>query len=149
MSNIFFDPTQDNASPVHTLGQRGKDDQGHEYIYVKAESAIDRYDVCAVYEDHDASPILASNSDKGDRAAVAVDLAVPSGHYAWLSLYGKGLVKAKASCARHVTLYTSATAGFLDDTTASQEKITGIYLTAARSNTDGTAPAIWFFPYNE
>ena len=130
----------------HTLGQRGRDHRGDEFIFAKASSAISARQVVIVDENHNAYPVTAANSDRGDRGAVA-EHDVASGSYSWFSIYGKGNIHVLASAAASASLYTSATAGSLDDASASQNRIQNIYLTTARGGSAGVAPGVWYYPY--
>ena len=72
--------------------------------------------------------------------------ASTSGEYAWVQLNGVCTINVLASAAANVILYSSATAGSLDDTATSHTRVDGIKLTTARGGTAGSAPAIASYP---
>ena len=72
--------------------------------------------------------------------------AVTSGEYAWVQLTGTCTINVLASAAANVILYSSATAGSLDDTATSHTRVDGIKLSTARGGTAGSAPAIASYP---
>jgi hypothetical protein len=53
---------------------------------------------------------------------------VPASHYAWAAVRGEIQVTVLGSCVKNVPLYTSATAGYLDDTSSSQTLIEGVFI---------------------
>lgn len=58
---------------------------------------------------------------------------IPLGYYAWAAVEGKMKVIVLTLCAKDVPLYTSATAGYLDDTSTTQTLIQGLTITATNS----------------
>ena len=112
-----------------------------EYIFVEASGAIDQYDVVVISESGSAAALTRSNDAYGDRCGVA-PVAIADDDFGWVQVMGACTVNAKASCAANVKLYSSATAGHIDDATASSESIEPIALTSARASSDGTAPAM-------
>ena len=145
MSRATFQPTLIDSEPMHTLGQRLQDDTGHEYCYVQANGAIDQYDVVVIETDGQAEAITTALADRALALGVASQ-AMADNEYGWVSIYGHGPVNVKASCAADVVLYTSATAGHLDDTSSSQIYLDGIALTSARSASDGSSAGVWRYP---
>src|SRR5262245_7908595 len=143
MSNLVIglDPTRTGTDPDVKEGQRFVDGRtGKEYVYVKATAAIAAGDVVTFDETHTTvvAAVSTANAARGDRIGVAI-VAIASGSYGWLQIYGvNSAVNVKASCAANVRLNTTATAGSPDDDgTATTKQIQGIYLTTARSVTDG------------
>ena len=51
-----------------------------------------------------------------------------------------------ASCAADTQLFSTATAGSLDDASTSQTAVNGIVLTTARGGTAGSAPGLMTWP---
>ena len=141
-----FSRTYPDGEQQHTHGQRARDHRGFEYIFVKAGSAITAGRTTVVDEEHGSHHVTNANSDRGDRAGVAF-VDIPSGHYGWICIYGVGNVRVAANCGANRNIYTTSTAGVLDDTASGQQLITGIYLTTARGGTAGAAPAVWSYPF--
>lgn len=114
---------------------------GTGYMYVQASVAITAYQACTVANDG----TIGQASDGGTyplnavlRNVVIPQFAMTADYYGWalagpFHLDWKGnsfKVDAAASCALDVVLYTSATAGRVDDASASQTQIQGLLLTA-------------------
>lgn len=120
----------------HAVGTRYTDHRGYEYIYVHANGAISQYDFVVfdeTFEAYELTTALAIDHPSGGVAQVAA----ADNDYLWLLVKGVGQVNALALCAAEVQLYSSGTAGHLDDADASQHAIIGIRLSAAV----GGAPA--------
>ena len=129
-------------------GNRYNDYSGKQFVYVKASSAIAQYDVVTYDETFTTTvaPVSTSNDARGDLVGVA-PVAIASGSYGWVQIYGPCTMNVKASCAANVRLNTTATAGSLDDDgTAGAIQVEGIYLTTARGGTDGSAAGILNYP---
>jgi hypothetical protein len=123
----------------HAVGTRYVDHRGYEYIYVKAGEAIAQYDWAAVNEAGTAFEGTKALAE--DHAIIAVaQVAFANNDFGWMMTSGVGSVNALTSCAADTQLYTSATAGHLDDADASQVAVIGIRLTTAVSG-DGAAAA--------
>lgn len=108
------------------LGSRSQDASGNEYMFVKAAATIAQY-ACvhisaggggaggAVYL---ANEITAAFAILPGNIGFA-QLALAADEYGWVLTRGAGRVKVAASCVEDVPLYTTDTAGVLDDATAS------------------------------
>jgi hypothetical protein len=131
------------------LGDRHTNQDGKEFIYVKASAAISAFDVVTFDETYSTvvAPLSTSNDARGDSVGVA-PVAFASGDYGWLQVTGPCTMNVLASCAANVRLNTTATAGSLDDDgTATAMQVQGIYLTAARAASNGSAAGILNRPY--
>ena len=118
-----------------------------EYIFVEASGAIDLYDAVVISEAGSAAALTRSNDAYGDRVGFA-QIAIADDDFGWVQVIGATTVNAKASCAANVKVYSSASAGHIDDASGSSQEIAGVALTSARGGTDGTAPAlISSYPY--
>lgn len=122
------------------------------YIFARAESEIAAYDVVVFssYADSNslapiirAVPITTANAaPSGAAGPTQVGIAqnaITSGQYGWIALNGQNLrCNVLIGCNPKVPLYTTATAGKLDDTTVSSGYIQGIVLNT--SATSASAP---------
>ena len=133
------------STPSQPLGSRMVGTDASTWLYVTAGSAVAQYDVVAVTEAYSAVPITKALVDSGELIAVAPE-AITSGEYAWVQLNGICTINVLASAAADVILYSSATAGSLDDTATSHTRVDGIKLSTARGGTAGSAPAIASYP---
>ena len=107
---------------------------GKEYLYVQAGSAIAQYDVVTVTEAGSAVPATKALVEDGHQIGVS-QVAIASDSYGYVQIRGVAEMAALANCAADVPLYTSATAGSLDDTATSQAKVSGIVATEAAGGT--------------
>ncbi|MDZ4374023.1 MAG: hypothetical protein U1C74_21720 [Phenylobacterium sp.] len=129
-------------------GDVAEDDNGKKYVYVKASSAIALYDVVTFDETYitTVAGVSTSNDARGDLIGVA-PVAIASGSYGWVQIYGPCTMNVLASCAANVRINTTATAGFPDDDAGSGSiQLEGIYLTAARTASSGSAAGILNMP---
>ena len=133
------------TTPSQPPGSRMVGTDASTWLYVTAGSAVAQYDVVAVTEAYSAVPITKALVDSGELIAVAPE-AITSGEYAWVQLNGICTINVLASAAADVILYSSATAGSLDDTSTSQTRVDGIKLTAARGGTAGSAAGLASYP---
>jgi len=93
---------------------------GQEWMFVEANGAITQYDTIAIDEDNLAVAITATLANDGHTIGFS-QLALADGEFAWVPLRANGNINIRvaASCAKDVQLYTTATAGVLDDTATS------------------------------
>ena len=120
-----------------TLGQVETGTDGSRWIYVQASGAITAYDAVAIDENYQAAALTKTLADAGHRIGFA-QVAFTDNDYGWVALEGSNIsVRVAVSCAADVSLYTTATAGVLDDTSASQTKISGAVIVTA-----GTSAAV-------
>lgn len=135
------------ASATHELGCRAYGEDGTEWVYVVADEAITQYNAVAVVKDFGASKLTKALADAGSILGVA-QVAFASGEYGWVLVRGGGndsyFVTCKTGCLPNVGLYTSGTAGYLDDTSASQTAVLGIKLTDTATSS-GAAEECFMF----
>lgn len=149
MANIIgANLASDSTTPLFGLGDQYEDNNGNVYVYVKSTSAIAQYDVVTYDETYTGvvAPVSTTNDARGDRVGVA-PVAIASGSYGWLQIYGPCTMNVLASCAANVRINTTGTAGSLDDDgTTSSQQVEGIYLTTARTASNGSAAGILNYP---
>jgi hypothetical protein len=110
-------------------------DDGGQAIYVQAASTVSQYMAVAVLANNTAVPITTTNAATSKRFAVA-QASIASGSYGWVQSGGVARVNLAASCLPNVPLFTTATAGTLDDATVSGNGVglvVGIVATATAS----------------
>jgi hypothetical protein len=121
----------------HALGETCKGDNGTEWVYVQANGAITQYDYVCMDEDFQAVAGTKALVDAGHEIGFA-QVAFANDEYGWIARRGKTCsVRVAASCAPDVALYTTGTAGVLDDASTSQSQIRGVVIIS----TAGTATA--------
>ena len=128
-----------STDTTHKLGQVHRDHRGYEYIYVHANGAITQYAVVSIDETYEATMITNTLAATAQGVGVA-QVAFADNDYGWVQIRGQATVLVLASCAADVVLYTSASAGYLDDTATALTVINGIVLTSSRSASAGSAP---------
>jgi hypothetical protein len=109
------------------VGDRHTDHAGNEWMYVRS-AAITAYDCVHIDSSFDANPITDTLAKQAGRVGFAQFAFSASGQYGFVMINGKPTVRLAASTADDVPLFTSSTAGVLDDTTgsASQALISGV-----------------------
>lgn len=118
------------------------------YIFARAESDISQFD-CVIFSTYADSasqtpilravPITTTNAAALGYSMVGfAQTSIASSYYGWIALNGTVRVNLLVGCNPKVPLYTTATAGKLDDTTVSAGYIQGIV--ANTSATSASAP---------
>lgn len=125
------------------------------YIFVRAESTISTGNACILgfYGDSASAtpivravPMTTTNATQGSGLAGTNQVAfaqtsIDSARYGWLQLEGLVNVNLLISCQPKVVLYTTGTAGSLDDATISAARVLGII--ALTSATSASSPLCW------
>jgi hypothetical protein len=136
-----------NSGRGFTLGSIAAGPDGKTYRYVQSASAIAAYDVVHVPSDTNIAAGLTTALSAASEVIGVAPVAIASGAYGWVQTYGATKVSVAGSCAKAVTLYSTTTAGRLDDATASNYQITGIQILSTNpSATATTMSAFVAFP---
>lgn len=152
---IGITPSETWAStdiPPFRPGQRGKDDDGNEYLFVQADSGgVTQYYAAVVTSTSFVVDMIdTTNSAPGAQAGGIVcvpQVAIAASGYGWGLICGVGSVSTAALAAKGTLLNTTATAGQLDDdATAGAEVINGIALTAATGGAAAATVAYLTYP---
>lgn len=101
---------------------------GSVYKYVLSSDTIAQFDVLAVTSAGVASRLTTTNADDGVYVGVA-QATMSSGFFGWMQVLGPTTVNCLSTCSSSVALFSTATAGSLDDTTTTV-KIAGIQILA-------------------
>lgn len=139
--------------PPFRPGQRGKDDDGNEYVFVRADSGgVTQYFAAVVTTSaYVVDMVDTTNSAPG--ASQGAPIVIPqatiaASGYGWGLVSGLGSVRVLASAAKGTRLNSTATSGALDDDgTAGAEEITGIALLSANGGAAGAVSALVTYPY--
>lgn len=127
------------------VGKRVTGQDGQEYMYVHASAAIAQYDVVGISETFEAAPLSKAMADDGWMIGAA-QVALADNDFGWVCVKGVAEINVLASCAPDVTLYTTGTAGSLDDNSTSQTKIAGVVQVDAAVTSATNTTAILTFP---
>jgi len=117
------------------------------FMYVRATAALTQYDYVCVDEAYAAIRGTKAAVDDGHSVGVA-QVAFAASAYGYVQMTGNGgNVRVRASAAADSTLYTTASAGILDDTSTSQTRVLGIGIVTAQTSTGtGNQNAIMNWP---
>lgn len=137
-----------SAAAEHAPGTRIAGNDGTEWIYVRAAAAIAQYDYVTVDESFRASPGTKAAVDAGHTIGVA-QAAFAEDVHGWVATGGQGAalkVNVLGRCVADRPLYTTASAGKLDDNSSGQTRVAGIVITAPAAFAASTRPAILAHP---
>jgi hypothetical protein len=110
--------------------------------YVQAGSGISQYNCVLINNSGSAFPSTTGLAVSVKSVGFA-QTAIASGSYGWVARAGFGLTTSvAASCAAGVALYTTATAGVIDDAIVSAGALPAVIATAAASAGGATNVAI-------
>jgi hypothetical protein len=123
---LGVDFTATPTSADFALGTKVQGSDGTEWVYVQASGAITQYQFVGIDENFQAAALTKAMADDG-WAVGAAQSAFADDDYGWVAIGGSNVSgNLLTLCAADVALYTSGTAGALDDTASSQTKIDGI-----------------------
>jgi hypothetical protein len=119
-----------DSSPAFGLGTVVNLDDGGQAIYVQAASTVATYSAVSVLVDNTVVPLTTTNS-AASKAVGFAQVSIASAEYGWVQLGGKPRVLVAANCQPSVPLFTTATAGVLDDATVTAGLVAGLVATTS------------------
>lgn len=140
--------TTDGEGKEFALGTRATGPLGQEFMYVQAGAAIStttKQPFClAVDELGQALKVTKVLASAGHRIGFAPRQIISDNDFFWARMRGSGVdVKVAVSCAADVNLWTTATAGVLDDTSgASHVAVLGVKIVVAASTSASAASTV-------
>lgn len=111
------------------LGDAVETHDNKRFVFVSASTSVTSYQVVAIASDFYVQPATSALASAASRLGVAQN-NISAGSWGWVQTRGNMTVKALSTCSAAVALYTSGTAGSVDDTSASQVKIGGLVILA-------------------
>jgi hypothetical protein len=131
----FATPALDDTSTTAKIavGTKVCLNDGGEAVYVQALSEISTFAAVAIFANQTAQMLTTTNSATTKKIGFA-QTSIPSGQYGWVQTSGIVRVNLAANCDDNVPLYTTATAGVLDDAVVSTGLILGVTSTVTISN---------------
>lgn len=136
-SVIGVNLTRTDTTAQYAVGTVVNLSNGGQAMYVKAStSALSTYGAVSITKAGLATLLTTTNAATTSTVGFA-QVSVPTSSYAWVHISGKVLVNGAAQCAPALPLFTTATAGVVDDATVSAGYIPGI--TAATTISNATA----------
>lgn len=149
--DLTYVATSATEVPRFTLGETVRGNNGSEWMYVLAGSALTQYAVVAIDETYTAKRVNATFGTAGHTPGF-VQTAFSAGDYGWVATKSAGdlLLFAASGCAADVPLYTDVSAaGVLDDSaTATQVLVAGVKIVSTMSSTTGTDVGAEFIAVN-
>lgn len=107
---------------------------GGQAMYVHAStSALSTYSAVSINKNGVATQLTTTNAATSSRVGFA-QVSVGTSKFAWVALGGKVLVMGAAQCAPAVPLFTTATAGVVDDATVTAGYLPGMVAATTISN---------------
>lgn len=136
MQGVSLTRTRTSAEgPEFTVGETQMGNAGSEWMYVYALSTIAQYDAVVINSSANAVPVTTTNASTAGPTIGFAQTAIASTSYGWVAMQGQEIsVKVLINCAKNARLYTTGTAGELDDTIVTIGHVHGIYTTASISN---------------
>ncbi len=131
--------TTDGENKEFSLGTMCRGPLGQEFMYVQAGAAIStttKQPFClAIDELGQAVKVTKALASAGHRIGFAPQQIISDNDFFWARMRGSGLnIKVGVSCAADVNLWTTATAGVLDDTSGgSHVAVLGVKIVTAAS----------------
>ena len=125
---------------VGTIRKEGDD----EYIFLKGVASVAAGSVVVFKEDYTTALLTKALTDIPQRVAVA-KAAIVASRWGWFAIRGLHSAAVLASCGADVALYSSGTAGSLDDDSSTQNKVLGIYAGTGVSSA-GNTPCFLNYP---
>lgn len=133
------------TTPPFTTGLIVDTNDAGQYVFVRATSTIAQYDACIIINTSSATgasigcvPVTTTNALTSQRLAFA-QTAITSGDYGWVATRGNELrVKTLIACQPAAPLFTTGTAGSLDDAVVTAGYCLGVVLMS--SATSASAP---------
>lgn len=118
----------------YAVGDMCRGSDGSTWVYVKATTALTQYDVAWIDVSGNAAPITPALALTAGRLGFA-QVAFTVNYYGWVQLTGPATIRVAAACVAGVPLYTTDTAGVLDDATVSlsQHQVIGVVLSGSQS----------------
>lgn len=106
---------------------------GGQAVYVQATSEISAYAAVLIGAGASARMTTTTLAVANKRIGFA-QTSIASAFYGWVQTGGTPMVNLAANCAPNVPLYTTATAGVLDDATVSAAMVAGVVAQTTISN---------------
>jgi len=105
------------------LGTIAAGEDGNRRMYIRANGAVVAGDFVTIDESFDAKKITSTSATQLGLRVGIVEHAMTDNYYGFAVIEGLANGKLGGLCAAHAKLYTSATAGMLDDSSTSQTVI--------------------------
>jgi hypothetical protein len=132
---IGVDLTRTGSTPQFQLGTMVVTSDGGLYEYCRARSEISAFAAVVIFEGSSirmAETSIVQDAGFGKKIGFA-QVSIASAFYGWVARQGKVICNLADDCADNLPLFTTATAGYLDDATVSNCLVLGVYLPVTAS----------------
>lgn len=129
--------TRTDTSPVVPVGTRVNLSDGGMAVYVQATSEISTYAAAVVAADFSAQMATTALVTEATGTNLQIGWAqtsIASAYYGWLQVSGRPIANLAANCADRVALFTTSTAGVMDDAVVSIGYAPGVWAITTISN---------------
>ena len=135
------------ANKAFELNHEEPGSNGADYVYTRAGGAVAAGDVVSILVDGTVAAITTTTASVGSAVGFA-QTAIAAGSFGWVALRGPNLqVNVLAACAPEVMLFTTSTAGHLDDATVTLGLVAGVMTQAAATANATAHTAICAYPH--
>lgn len=126
----------DTTAPI-AVGTRGITSDGGEAVFIQAQSEISQYAAVVIQSNYKglmATTALVTEATGVGRRVGWAQASIGSGNYGWVQTMGKPIGRCATNCADMVALYTTSTAGEIDDAVVSIALLEGVLAKTTISN---------------
>jgi len=136
----------DGQTALRDLGETVTGTDSTRWVYVQASGAITAYDWVAIEENFQAVAGTTALADVGHKVGFAQFLFADN-DYGFVAIEGSNIqCRVGISCAADINLYTTSTAGVLDDATTSVTNIVGVSLVVTNTTAVAAGEVIATYP---
>jgi hypothetical protein len=128
--------TQTDSTARLPLGTIVHTDAGGVAEYVYAISELSQYAACLIFDGGTAqmaTSALVGDGGTGSKKIGCPQASIASAWYGWAMRQGVFVMRMSDDCADNVPLFTTSTAGELDDATISNCLVAGVYVNTTQS----------------
>ena len=122
-----------DTTPSFATGTTVNLTDGGQAVYVQAASTVSTYMAVSVRVDNTVLPLTTTNS-ASSKAIGFAQASIASAYYGWVQLGGKPRVNVLIACQPNVPLFTTSTAGSLDDATVTAGLVAGLVATTSAAS---------------
>lgn len=129
--------TENSSTQNIALGTKIDLNDGGVAVYCQADSEIAQFNAVAIESDFgvvNSSTAAVTEATGTSRSVGFAQTSIASGNYGWIQLSGRPKCKLAANCADKVRLFTTSTAGTLDDAVVSNAEVAGVVAKTTISN---------------
>jgi hypothetical protein len=133
--------TKDFALGTVVCGTDSSGSYAAEYMYVTSASAVTQYAACKIDNDYAITEVTNAISGTEPTAIGVPQIAMDGSStavYGWVVVSGSGTVECATTVTANAKVYTTATAGRVDDTASSGDLIQGLTFVGTTTDNSNT-----------